>query len=70
MLAVTVLRRPGACGGMVISPIPRRWRVSEATAYRYFPDLISLLRAAVMTEPPASPPPRPASFRASGKPPA
>jgi len=25
-------------------------RVSEATAYRYFPDLISLLRAAVMTE--------------------
>ncbi|GGN28064.1 TetR/AcrR family transcriptional regulator [Streptomyces fuscichromogenes] len=25
-------------------------RVSEATAYRYFPDLFSLLRAAVMTE--------------------
>jgi len=25
-------------------------RVSEATAYRYFPDLVSLLRAAVMTE--------------------
>ncbi|MFE2068113.1 TetR/AcrR family transcriptional regulator [Streptomyces sp. NPDC059467] len=25
-------------------------RVSEATAYRYFPDLLSLLRAAVMTE--------------------
>ncbi len=25
-------------------------RVSEATAYRYFPDLISLLRAAVMAE--------------------
>ncbi|MCG7205643.1 TetR/AcrR family transcriptional regulator [Streptomyces arenae] len=25
-------------------------RVSEATAYRYFPDLLALLRAAVMTE--------------------
>ncbi|MEU9451895.1 TetR family transcriptional regulator [Streptomyces sp. NPDC048277] len=25
-------------------------RVSEATAYRYFPDLLSLLRASVMTE--------------------
>jgi len=25
-------------------------RVSEATAYRYFPDLVSLLRAAVMTD--------------------
>ncbi|MFE3598380.1 TetR/AcrR family transcriptional regulator [Streptomyces sp. NPDC059142] len=25
-------------------------RVSEATAYRYFPDLLTLLRAAVMTE--------------------
>jgi AcrR family transcriptional regulator len=30
--------------------VAARARVSEATAYRYFPDLISLLRAAVMTE--------------------
>ncbi|MEU1294135.1 helix-turn-helix domain-containing protein [Streptomyces sp. NPDC005840] len=33
-----------------MSAIARRARVSEATAYRYFPDLVSLLRAAVMVE--------------------
>ena len=30
--------------------VAARARVSEATAYRYFPDLVSLLRAAVMTD--------------------
>ncbi|MER7279064.1 TetR family transcriptional regulator [Dactylosporangium sp. NPDC000244] len=35
---------------ITMSAVAAEARVSEATAYRYFPDLVSLLRAAVMVE--------------------
>lgn len=50
--AIIVATRELADSGAEIrmSTIAARALVSEATAYRYFPDLVSLLRAAVMVE--------------------
>jgi AcrR family transcriptional regulator len=50
--AIVVAARDLADSGAEITmpAVAAEARVSEATAYRYFPDLVSLLRAAVMTD--------------------
>ncbi|MFJ9626086.1 TetR/AcrR family transcriptional regulator [Streptomyces sp. NPDC101175] len=48
---VTAARDLADTGAEITMPtVAAHARVSEATAYRYFPDLLTLLRAAVMTE--------------------
>ncbi|XUL89059.1 TetR/AcrR family transcriptional regulator [Streptomyces galilaeus] len=48
---VTAARDLADTGSEITMPtVAAHARVSEATAYRYFPDLLTLLRAAVMTQ--------------------
>ncbi|WP_427920626.1 TetR/AcrR family transcriptional regulator [Streptomyces sp. cg40] len=48
---VTAARDLADTGAEITMPtVAAHARVSEATAYRYFPDLVTLLRAAVMTQ--------------------
>src|SRR5260370_7358230 len=65
MAIVDACREIISSGGPVTMPeVARSALVSEATAYRYFPDLISLLNEAlpgVWPPPPHPPPPPPAS---------